>query len=748
MTRLINYLRPFWLAILLAIILLFGQGITELSLPDYTARIVNVGIQQGGIDTAVAQAIRQTQLQRLLLFMSPDEQTAVLAAYTLVDAQSAQYNRYLADYPALANEPIYVLGTAVGDAERARLNPILAKAFLAVSGIEQAMADPAALENMGQLPGFDPAMLPEGTDLFALLATLPEEMRASMLQLMNEQFVAMDENVLIQAAAPAIQAEYTALGIDLVSLQNRYIVSNGGIMLALSLLSVACAIVVSLLSARVATGVARNLRRDVFRQVQSFSAADFDKFSISSLITRSTNDVSQVQMLVMMMIRLVFYAPILAVGGILKATNTDISMWWIIALAILALFTLIGVVFVVATPKFKIIQNLVDRLNLVVRENLSGMMVIRAFNREAFEEARFDVANQDVTRTNLFINRVMAGVFPLMMLIMNGLTLLIVWVGAHRVAESAIQVGDVLAFMQYGLQVVFGFLMLAIMFIILPRAAVSAGRVADVLETEPVIKEPTAVADFVADEIGVVEFRNVSFRYPGAEADVLHNISFVARPGQTTAVIGSTGSGKSTLISLIPRFYDVTDGLVLVNGRDVRAVAGEALRQQIGYIPQTAVLFSGTIESNLRYGKETATQEELLVAAEVAQASSFINDKSDQFASEISQGGTNVSGGQRQRLSIARALVKQAPIYIFDDSFSALDFKTDAALRRAMRERLGHSTRIIVAQRISTVRNAEQIIVLDQGEIVGKGTHAQLMKENSVYRDIALSQLGEEELSS
>lgn len=748
MSRLVKYLSPFWVSILLSILLLFGQGITELSLPDYTARIVNVGIQQGGIDTAVPQAVRASTLDKLQLFMDQQQQAQLAAAYRLIDSASPDYNAYLADYPALANEPVYLLRDDVEQTAVDQLSPIMGKAFTAVGGIQQMMDDPATMPDLGQMPDFDPSLLPPGTDLFDLLATLPDNLRAPILEAMNQQFAGMDDSVLVQAAAPAIQAEYTALGMDTVGLQNSYIVSNGAVMLALSLISAACAVIVSLLSARTATGVARNLRHDIFRKVQSFSAADFDKFSISSLITRSTNDITQVQMLVMMLIRLVFYAPILGIGGILKATNTDASMWWIIAVGILALLAIIGVVFVIATPKFKIIQELVDRVNLIVRENLSGMMVIRAFSREKFEEKRFDALNQEVTATNLFINRVMAGIFPLMMLIMNGLTLLIVWVGAHRVAESAIQVGDVLAFMQYGLQVVFAFLMLAILFIILPRAAVSAGRVADVLQTEPVIQDPAVAKPFVPTKSGTVEFRHVSFRYPGAEADVLHDISFVAKPGQTTAVIGSTGSGKSTLIGLIPRFYDVTEGAVLVNGLDVRDVNGPDLRDQIGYIPQTAVLFSGTIDSNLRYADQAASPTAVVAATDIAQATAFINEKPDGLASEISQGGTNVSGGQRQRLSIARALVKQAPIYIFDDSFSALDFKTDAALRRAMRQNMGQSTLIIVAQRISTVRNAEQIIVLDEGKVVGIGTHEELMKSNPVYQDIALSQLGAEELGA
>jgi ATP-binding cassette subfamily B multidrug efflux pump len=518
-------------------------------------------------------------------------------------------------------------------------------------------------------------------------------------------------------------------------------------MLLLALLSAACAVVVGFLSARTAAGLARDLRRYVFRRVESFSSAEFDKFSTASLITRTTNDITQMQMVVIMLVRMVFYAPIIGIGGVIRAVSKSTSMWWIIALAVTVLIGMVILVFSISLPRFRRIQALIDRLNLVMRENLSGMMVIRAFNRQAFEQERFDRANTDLTGTMLFVSRIMVTMMPLMMLIMNGLMLTIIWVGAHQVAQSSMQVGDMMAFMQYAMQIVMAFLMLSVMFIILPRASVSAGRIADVLETEPVIRDPEDAKKFGVPFTGTVEFRNVSFRYPGAEEDVLHDVSFVARPGETTGVIGTTGSGKSTVVSLIPRFYDVTGGAIYVDNMDIRDVTQHDLRDRIGYIPQRAVLFSGTIESNLRYADEEATEDTVQTAAAVAQATEFISSKPEGMAAEIAQGGANVSGGQKQRLAIARALVKKAPIYIFDDSFSALDFKTDAALRRALKESTAASTVFIVTQRISTIMNAEQIIVLDEGRVVGKGTHKELMESCETYRGIALSQLSKEELA-
>ena len=748
MLRLLKYFKPFLLLLILAIALLFVQANADLALPDYLSKIVNIGIQAGGVENAIPQAIRQSEMNRLTLFLSTEDKDRVLKDYTLIDQTSPDYSSYLAKYPALKDNPVYILNI-LSQAEIDWLNPVMAKGVLVVYGIEQVMADPskAAAMIQGGIGGFDLSKLPPGTDLFALLGKLPASTIAQISSAMNKRFETMGSSSLIQAAAAPIKAEYTALGMDAGALSNNYILNTGGLMLLLTLLSVACTIVVGFLSARVGSGLARNLRKFVFKKVESFSNAEFDKFSTASLITRSTNDITQIQMVVIMMVRMVFYAPIIGVGGIIRAIGKDSSMWWILALAVGILILLIVVVFNVAVPKFKIIQKLVDRLNLVTRENLSGMMVIRAFNRQDFELQRFDKANRDLTATSLFINRVMVVMMPIMMLIMNGVSLLIIWVGAQQVAASNMQVGDMMAFMQYGMQIMFAFLMLSFMFIILPRAQVSADRIADVLETEASVRDPEKPQTLPSGAHATLEFKHVSFRYPGAEEDVLHDITFTARPGVTTAFIGPTGAGKSTVVNLIPRFYDVTEGSILVDGVDVRNVTQHDLRTRIGFVPQKSSLFSGTIDSNLRYADENAPEELLQEAADIAQATEFIDAKPEKMEAAISQGGANVSGGQKQRLSIARALVKQAPINIFDDSFSALDFKTDSALRRALKEHAATSTLLLVTQRIATVKNADQIIVMDEGRIIGKGTHQQLMKTCETYKEIALSQLSLEELS-
>ena len=746
MIRLFKYLKPYRILILLTIVLLFVQAFADLALPSYMADIVNVGIQQGGVENAVPVAIRQSSMDKVTIFMTEADKTRVLSDYTLVDKDSPDYATYVELYPTLAQEPVYVLN-AVDEAEITWLNPVMGEAILIVSGIEQALADPTKAAAMAKGMGFDFSKLPPGMDIYTVLAKLPPEQLAKIMSPFAAQFSTMSESMITQAAARPILAEYTALGMDTQKLSTSYIISIGAIMLLITLISGTCMIIVGYLSAQTGAGLARDLRRYVFQRVESFSATEFDKFSTASLITRSTNDITQIQMVVVIIMRMVFYAPIIAIGGIIRATQTSASMWWIIALAVIVLLGLIISVFAIALPKFKMIQSLLDRLNLVVRENLSGMMVIRAFNMQSFEETRFDKANIDVTRNYLFVNRVMVIMMPLMMLVMNIVTITILWVGAHQVAEANIQVGDMMAFMQYAMQILFSFLMLAMIFIMLPRAAVSGDRVADVLETDPVIKDPQEPRQFSEPFKGSIEFRNVSFRYPGAEEDVLHNINFIAQPGQTTALIGTTGSGKSTIVNLIPRFYEVTEGAVYVDGTDIREVMQHELRDRIGYIPQKGTLFSGTIESNLLYGDENASDEELKVAADIAQATEFIASGQAGMQSEVAQGGTNWSGGQKQRLAIARALVKKAPIYIFDDSFSALDFKTDATLRKALKEQTGQSTMLIVTQRIATIKNAEQIIVLDEGKIVGKGSHEELMEDSEIYRGIALSQLSKEELS-
>ncbi len=746
MVRLARFLKPYLPLVLIAIALLFVQANADLALPDYMSNIVNVGIQQGGVQSAVPVAIRQSEMNRLTLFLNAAEKSTVLNAYSLVDRNSAGYPEYLKQYPGLANEPVYAL-TKVDAQSIASLNPIMGKAILAVSGIQQAMANPSKAAAISLALGFDLTRLPAGTDAFAAIGQLPPATLAQVTAAVDRQFASLGTSVIVQMAAAPIQAEYKALGMDTGKLQTDYITQMGIRMLLVTLLSITCTMVVGFLSARTAAGLARDLRRGVFQRVESFSSAEFDKFSTASLITRSTNDVTQIQMVVIMVMRMVIYAPIIGIGGVIRALAKSASMWWIIALGVIVLLGLVLTIFSIALPKFKIIQTLIDRLNLVTRENLSGMMVIRAFNMQGFEEQRFDKANLDVTSISLFINRIMVVMMPAMMLLMNGLAVLIIWVGAHAVAQSQMQVGDMIAFMQYAMQIVMSFLMLSMMFIILPRAAVSADRIADVLETEPAIRDPGSPRAFPEPFKGTIEFRNVNFRYPGAEEDVLHDVSFVAQPGQTTAFIGTTGSGKSTIVNLVPRFYEVSSGAILVDGVDVRDVTQHDLRQVIGYVPQKGNLFSGTIETNLLYADEEATDEELRLAADISQASEFIDAKPEGMQTEIAQGGSNVSGGQKQRLSIARALVKQAPIYIFDDSFSALDYKTDAALRRALKEHTGDSTLLVVTQRIATIMNAEQIIVLDEGNVVGKGCHEELMRTCEVYRGIALSQLSQEELA-
>jgi len=746
MVRLAKYLKPYSMIILLTIALLFVQANADLALPDYMSKIVNNGIQQGGVENAVPMAIRKSEMDRLVIFLTAENKDMVLSNYSLVEKNSPDYEKYLADYPILADQPIYVRNDIDKDTI-ALLNTFMAKAELVVSSLEKLLADPTLAAGMGQSLGLDLTKIPPGMDVFSMLPMLPPAQLEKITTGIDEKFSSLGDSMINQMAVGFVKAEYDELGMDTSKIQTNYILTTGAWMLLLSLLSVTCTIIVGFLSARVAAGGSRTLRRDVFTKVESFSNTEFDKFSTASLITRTTNDITQIQMVVVMIMRMVFYAPIIGVGGIIRAIGKSANMWWIIAVAVVTLLGLIIVVFSIALPKFKIIQKLIDRLNLVTREHLSGMMVIRAFNMQTFEEGRFDKANKDLTSNTLFIARVMVVLMPLMMMIMNGLSLAIIWVGAHQVANNAMQVGDMMAFMQYAMQIVMAFLMLSMMFIILPRASVSAGRIADVLETGLAIQDPVQPRKFAKKFNGKVEFRNVSFRYPDAQEDVLHNISFIAQPGQTTALIGSTGSGKSTVVNLLPRFYEVSDGAIYVDDIDIREVTQADLREKIGYIPQKGMLFSGTVESNLRYADENASEESLKEATDIAQASEFIYEKPEGMATEISQGGSNVSGGQKQRLSIARALVKKPPIYIFDDSFSALDFKTESALRKSLKKKTGDSNVFIVTQRVSTIKNVEQIIVLEEGRIVGKGSHQELMETCEPYQEIALSQLSKEELS-
>ncbi len=748
MLRLRSYLYPYIWMFAMAVVLLFIQANLDLALPDYLSRIVNTGIQQNGVDSTLPQVIRQEQLDKVRLFLNGEDLAAVNDAYIPVEPGIPDYDSLLAQFPLMSEQPVLALGS-LPEREIERLALPFGKALLAVTAIEELSRDPQAATDLvpGFDPGFDPAQIPAGTDLFVLLAQLPESSRLRVVDAIDARFEALGESMVSQTAVLEVKAEYEALGADIQSLQTSYILRVGAIMLVITLLSALATISVGYLSARTAAGVGRDLRRDVFQKVERFSSAEFDRFSTASLITRNTNDVTQLQSVTMIMMRMVFYAPIMGIGGIIRAVGKSASMWWIIALAVLVLICLVILIVSIAMPKFRLIQQLIDRLNLVAREQLSGMMVIRAFNRQPFEQERFDKANQDLTSNTLFISRVIALMMPLMMLILNVMSVVILWVGAQQVAQANIQVGDMIAFMQYAMQIVWSFLMLSMLFIILPRASVSAERIADVLETVPTIRDPQEPIPLNGNTRGQIDFNKVSFRYPGAEEDVLHDISFTAQPGQTTAFIGSTGSGKSTVVNLIPRFYDVTSGAILVDGVDIRQVTQHDLREKIGYVPQKGQLFSGTISSNLHYADEQAGESNLREALDTAQASEFVFEKPDGLQTEIAQGGSNVSGGQRQRLSIARALVKQSPIYIFDDSFSALDFKTDAALRRALKAQTGHSTVLLVTQRVSTVMNAEQIIVLDEGKLVGKGTHQELMETCETYREIAMSQLSLEELS-
>jgi len=745
MIRLLKYLKPYVFYIIAVIVLLFVMANAELALPDYLSRIVNVGIQQNGIDSVIPQYIRKSQLDNMVLFFDDQEAAMVYDAYRLVDETSPDYDQLVETVPALASEAVYVLED-VPEEELDQLKPVMSRGILILYGIQQIVDDPnRAKEMLGDIP-FDPSQIPQGMDIFSVLKMAPDRLDMIKQQII-EQFQVMPDTLVSQMAIEAIREEYQSMGIDLGKIQTNYILRTGGGMVLLALLSAMTNVGVGFLSAHTSASVARDMRQDVFTKVESFSSQEFNNFSTASLITRATNDVTQIQRVVFMIMRLLFYAPIIGIGGVIRAVDKSPNMWWIIALAVAVLILLIVIVFLVSVPKFTLIQKLIDRLNLVTRENLSGMMVIRAFNKQDFEEQRFDKVNKDLSGVTLFINRVMAIIMPAMMLVMNGLSILIIWVGAHQIADSTLQIGDMMAFLQYSSQIMFAFLMFSMLFIFLPRASVSGERIVEVLETENVIKDPEDPKPLPNPFLGKVEFKDVYFRYPDAEEDMLQGVSFTAQSGQITAFIGSTGCGKSTLVNLVPRFFDVSKGAVLVDDIDVQDVLLHDLREKIGYVPQKSILFSGTIESNLRLADEDASEEILHESIEIAQAADFVFDDPEGLQAPISQGGTNVSGGQKQRLSIARALVKKPPIFIFDDTFSALDFKTDTALRKALKEKIGDSTVLLVTQRVATVMSADQIIVLDDGKIVGKGTHQDLMKTCQTYQEIATSQLSKEELA-
>ena len=766
--RIIKYAKPYTGFILLSIVLLFAQANFDLSLPNYLSDIVNTGIQQGGVEDPIPIAIRQTEMNRAMIFVDNQSYSTIMNSYQLISKNSTDYNTYLKQYPALKNESIYVLKN-ISSKTRDLIKTNLSLAILAKSGLEDQIqtnttfrtlilsivanstannSSNASLENLAQsITGNNTNLALIEEMAFQIIAHSPQ-MRQEIKTIVNKEFASLGSQMIEQATIQVDIQEYVIIGLDTTTIQNNYIIRIGLIMLFLTLLSVMCTVIVTYLAAKTAAGMARDVRRHVFKQVESFSPTEFDSFSTASLISRSTNDITQIQMVAIMVIRMVFYAPIIGIGGIIMAYNKGSSISWIIAIAVGSLMILILIIIWLAVPRFQITQKLIDRLNLVARENLSGMMVIRAFNKEQFEEDRFDKANLELTSVSLYINRLMAIMMPVMMLIMNGVSILIIWEGAHQVADLHMQVGDMIAFMQYTIQIVMAFLFMSIMLIILPRASVSADRILQVLDTKPTIVDPIEPLSFPEPFRAEIEFRNVSFKYQEAEGDVLHNISFTAKAGQTTAFIGPTGSGKTTLISLIPRLYDVIDGAILIDGVDIRNVTQHDLRQQLGLITQKSTLFSGTIESNLKFGNKDASNESLNNAISIAQATDFVTEKPEGFGTPISQAGTNVSGGQKQRLSIARAIVKNPPIFLFDDSFSALDFKTDSALRRALKEKVRDKTILIVTQRASTIRNAEQIIVMDEGKIVDKGTHEELMQRCETYKEIVVSQIEQEDVDS
>lgn len=738
MIKLRKFAYKFWLPILLCIGCVFIQSQSELALPDYMSKIVTNGIQASGFDSPVADVFSDETFKHLLVFADDEQKKTIESSYTYTSYENLKDN-FKEEFPKLKNA--YVLNDLSKD-EKSQLESALIKPMLMVSSIDSMDKNSKEYqERFGNLPA--------GMDIYQVFSMMDANTKKEMTKKIDTQIDAMGESTMLIAGGNGVKTEYLALGADVDSIQTRYILSSGLIMLAIALLGSVAAMISAFLSSRVGAGVARDLRKAVFEKVESFSNTEFNKFSTASLITRTTNDITQVQMLMIMLLRIVLFAPMMGVGALYKAITHSTSMTWIILLILLVISGVLFVLIKVVMPKFKIIQSLIDRLNLTMRENLSGVLVIRAFGNEKHSEDRFDRANDDLTKVNLFVNRAMATLMPIMMFIMNIATVLVVWVGAQQLDLGNIAIGDMMAFIQYAMHIIMSFLFIAMIFIMIPRASVAAGRVYEVLSTDLSIKDPDDAKEFNASQKGLVEFKDVTFQYPGAHEAVLSHISFTAEPGKTTAFIGSTGSGKSTLINLIPRFYDVTEGSVTIDGVDVRDVKQHDLRELIGVVPQKGVLFSGTIRSNLQYGAHDASDEELSEVIRIAQAKEFVDDKPKGLSEEISQGGTNVSGGQKQRLAIARALAKNPEILIFDDSFSALDFKTDAILRKEL-SKLTEKTKntvLIVGQRIASIMDADQIIVLDKGKIVGKGTHKELMETCQVYQEIAYSQLSKEELA-
>ena len=749
MLKVLKYLKKTWISVIVIVALLCVQAAADLALPDYTSKIVNIGIQQGGIDTAIPEAISKDGMDNLLMFTNDDSK--ILDCYKLVSKDTVsndEYNNYLKEYPALENEEVYVLNKLNKD-QKYNLEEMLKKPLVQVYLMQNDQMQEKIKESLFVNVPEPQKEAMKDMELMDILKTMPEENLEKITSNINEQIDNMQGTIVDQAAISSVKEEYKKLNMDIDKIQNKYIVFAGFQMLGIAFISMASAITIMLFSARVAAKLGNTLRDKVFKKVLSFSTKEFNEFSTASLITRSTNDIQQIQMLITMLFRVVVYAPIIGIGGFIRVlTNSDTSMAWIIGLAILCIIGIVGTLFLLTMPKFKKLQDLVDKLNLVSREILTGLPVIRAFNTEKKEEKRFDGANKNLMKASIFVNRSMSMMMPLLMFIMNSITLLIVWVGGHNVDSGIMQVGDMMAFIQYTMQIVMSFLMISMISIMLPRAAVSAKRINEVIDTTPSIKDKDKTKDFDDDKKGLVEFKDVSFKYPDADSEILEDISFTAEPGKTTAIIGSTGSGKSTVVNLIPRFYDVTGGELLIDDVNIKDVSQRELRSKIGFVPQKGMLFTGTIRSNIKYGNPSMSDEDMIKAATIAQATEFIESKPKKYDEEISQGGTNVSGGQRQRLSIARAIATDPEIFVFDDSFSALDLKTDSKLRAALKEKTENKTVIIIAQRISTILDADKIIVLEEGKIAGIGKHEELMKNCEIYKQIALSQLSKEELEN
>ncbi len=768
MLKVLKNLKESWISVIAIVLLLIVQAAGDLTLPDYTSKIVNIGIQNGGIENVAPEVIRKSEIENLLIFTEDDDK--ILSSYEEMSKENLdnkEYEKLVKKYPALENEALYKQ-KKTNKNEQEELNNIMAKPLMVLSMLEneetseqlkQQMVEAIKTNQMEQSTTSTQNITAQkmqeqqiqamqNMNLIEIIKQMPKEQLDKMLENINQKINDMQESILEQAAIQEVKNEYKAIGMDTDKIQNQYIIMAGLKMLGISFIIMVSAISIMCLSARVAARLAKTLREKVFKKVLSFSNKEFSEYSTASLITRSTNDIQQIQGLIAILFRVLVYAPIIGIGGFLRVLRqSNNSMAWIIGVAILAILFVVGTLFIIAMPRFKKLQQLIDKLNLVAREILTGLPVIRAFNTEKKEENRFDKANTDLTKTNLFVNRAMSFMMPTLMLIMNGISLLIVWVGAHGIDNGTMQVGNMMAFIQYTMQIVMSFLMISMVSIMLPRASVSANRINEILETDEAIKDSNEPQKLDQNKKGIVEFKNVSFRYPDSDEEVLSDITFTAEPGKTTAIIGSTGSGKSTIVNLIPRFYDITSGNLLIDGVDIKKIANKDLRKIIGFVPQKGILFSGTIESNIKYGNPEMSDERMIEAAQIAQATEFIESKPEKYKELIAQGGSNVSGGQKQRLSIARAIAIDPEILVFDDSFSALDFKTDSILRAELAKKTKNKTVIIVAQRINTILNADQIIVLEDGKVVGKGTHEELIKNNETYKQIALSQLSEEELN-